>query len=123
MKAPMPEPKIIDKADSIIGALESLKSSVGWAIIKKILNDNIEYLEKAIIDKVDPITKDYLSDKDIELLRIKRSLNINLRDTPLNYAKQIETTGEVPEDFDPYFKSNNEIIDMRRRERKDDGQM
>jgi hypothetical protein len=110
---PVPAPVVPEANDEIIAALTSLKSSMGWAIILKILNDNISYLEKAILDKIDPLSKTTLSDSDIEILRMKRQLNIDLRDTPENYIKVVKDVGEVPEEYDPYFRTNEEIIKNR----------
>lgn len=117
-QVPKPEASAVD---NVIGALTSLQATQGWAIVVKILNDNIAYLEKAIIDKTDPDTKAPLTNDEVEILRIKRSLNIDLRETPKNYAKVVSDTGEVPEEFDPYFKTNDEIIKARMRPPKDDG--
>ncbi len=120
MTVPMPEQKAPDAVESIVGALMSLQTSQGWAIIVKILNDNIAYLEKAILDKIDPATKEVLSDKDVEELRVKRGLNIELRDTPQNYTKVVKDNGTVPEEYDPYFKTKADIIKAERAENKDD---
>lgn len=99
----------LNEAGRIIGAMASLQATEGWAIIVKILNDNLKYLESAILDKIDPLTKSPLTEAEIEICRIKRLLNIDLRDTPKNYGDVIKEAGEVPEDFDPYFKNNEEI--------------
>lgn len=107
--APVPKPEAPSAIDSVIGALASLEASTGWAIIVKILNDNIKYLETAILEKIDPQSKEPLTDEEVELLRIKRNINIEVRDTPKNYSAVVTTTGEVPEEFDPYFKTNDDI--------------
>jgi len=117
-QVPKPEATAVG---NVLGALTSLEASEGWAIVVKILNDNISYLEKAIIDKIDPDTKEPLTNEEVEVLRVKRSLNIDLRETPKNYAKVVNDTGQVPEEFDPYFKTNDEIIKARMRPPKDDG--
>jgi hypothetical protein len=110
---PVPDPVVPEANEEIIAALSSLRSSMGRAIILMILNDNISYLEKAILDKIDPLSKTTLSDSDIEILRMKRQLNIDLRDTPENYIKVVKDVGEVPEEYDPYFRTNEEIIKNR----------
>ena len=109
MTVPIPKPEAPSAADTVIGALASLVASQGWAIVVKILNDNIAYLEKAILDQVDPITKEPLTDAEADKLRTKRDLNTEVRDTPQNYSKVVKDTGEVPEDFDPYYKTKKEI--------------
>lgn len=110
MTVELPKPEVPSAVDSVIGALMSLQASQGWAIIVKILNDNIIYLEKTILEKIDPVSKELLSDAEVELLRTKRALNIELRDTPANYSKVVKDIGEVSEDYDPYYKTNDEII-------------
>lgn len=96
-------------AEAVIIALKSLMASSGWAEIKRILNENIKYIEACILDRRDPLTRDDIQEADIEILRLKRSLNIDLRDTPENYLKLLEEEGEVPENYDPYFKTVDEI--------------
>lgn len=96
--------------ENTLGALMSLQASTGWAIIVGILNDNIAYLEQAILNKIDPVSKLALSDAEIEILRTKRALNIELRETPANYTKVVKDTGDIPTEYDPYFKTNNDII-------------
>jgi hypothetical protein len=109
VEIPKQEAPAVDAVENIIAALTSLQASTGWAIVKKILDDNIKYLETAILEKVDPITKLPLDDKEIEVLRTKRGLNIELRDTPANYSKVVKDTGEIPTEYDPYFKTMAEM--------------
>jgi hypothetical protein len=97
------------EADSVLASLLVLQASSGWAIIVKILNENITYLEQAILNKIDPVMKCELTDDEVEILRIKRNLNIDLRDTPQNFSKQLTEQLEIPENFDPYFKTGEEI--------------
>jgi hypothetical protein len=116
---PVPKPEAPNAIENIVGALASLQCSEGWAILVKILNDNIAYLERAILDKVDPLSKAPLTDIEVELLRTKRNLNIELRDTPSNYSKLVVDTGEVPEDFDPFFHTKDEIDKANRQPREE----
>lgn len=95
--------------ESVKLALDSMEASTGWGIVRKILDENIAYLERCILEKVDPITKLEITDKEAENCRYKRSLNIELRDTPKNYRQQVDETGIVPKSFDPYFKTKAEI--------------
>ena len=76
--------------------------------------DNIKYLETAILEKIDPATKLALSDSEVEILRTKRNLNIDLRDTPANYSKVVRDSGEVPVEYDPYFKTIAEVEKARK---------
>jgi len=109
MTVPLPKEDIVATVEDEVSALKSLQASRGWAILVKILNENIKYLETAILEKIDPGTKVILSDDEIEILRTKRGLNIELRDTPANYTKVIRDQGEIPENYDPYFKTAAEI--------------
>ena len=109
VQIPTQEAPALDAVENIIASLASMQASTGWAIVVKILNDNIKYLETAILEKVDPITKAVLTDAEVEILRTKRSLNIDLRDTPQNYSKVVKDAGEAPVEYDPYFKTMAEI--------------
>lgn len=110
MTVEVPKEPAPTSIETILGALKSLEVSIGWSIITNILNDNIKFLEQAIINKIDPVTQETLSDSEIEILRIKRNLNIDLRDTPKNYSKVIQDTSEVPENYDPYYTSHDEMM-------------
>jgi outer membrane receptor for ferric coprogen and ferric-rhodotorulic acid len=109
VEIPKQEAPETSAVESIIASLASMQASAGWAVVVKILNDNIKFLETAILEKVDPITKEKLTDAEVEVLRTKRSLNIDLRDTPQNYSKVVKDAGEVPVEYDPYFKTMEEI--------------
>lgn len=98
----------------IVLALQAMVAMEGWAVIVQICNANIEHLESAIIEKMDPETKAALTDYEVEMLRIKRGYLVELRDTPANYAKQLNDSPVPPEEFDPYFKSADDIIKARR---------
>jgi hypothetical protein len=116
---PIKKRKAETESTNVIAALMDLQVNPGWAIIVKNINDNIAFLEQAILEKRDPVTKIDLSDAEVETLRIKRSLNIDIRDTPANYIKVVQETEEVPEDFDPYFKTNEEIIKAKNKTNED----
>jgi len=95
-------------------ALQSMAATEGWAIIVRICDSNIDYLERAIISKCDPQTKRVLSDFEVDQLRAKHDYLVELRDTPANYAKQLSMESIAPENFDPYFKTAEDIIEERR---------
>lgn len=120
MTVSLPKPEVPKIADNIIAALMSLQASQGWAIIRKILDDNLKYLETAILEKIDPISKEKLTEKEIETLRIKRGLNIELRDTPQNYVKVVQEIGEAPIEYDPYYKTKEEIMKAGKKPPQDD---
>ena len=120
VEIPKQEAPALDDTQNIIAALASMQASAGWAIMVRILNDNIKFLETAILDKVDPKTKRVLSDEDVEMARIKRSLNIEVRDTPQNYGNVVREMGVEPIDYDPYYKTNDEIKKARQAPPADD---
>lgn len=103
MTVQVPKAEAPNSIEERVLALKSLVATSGWAVIVKILNDNISYLEKAILEKIDPETKAVLSDEDVEKLRYKRSLNIELRDTPETYTKLLIESDNVPTNYDPYW--------------------
>jgi len=113
LTVPIAQPQLQTEAQSVIAALKSMAATEGWAIIVKILNDNIKYLEKAILEKIDPETKEPLSEAEVEICRIKRLLNIELRDTPQNYSEIVKEIGNLPENYDPYYKTKEEIDKAR----------
>lgn len=115
MTVPTPEPEVPKEVENVLASLLALQASNGWAIIVKILNDNIAMLEKAILEKVNPLTKTLLSDAEVEKFRERRELNIELRDMPVNYSKVLTDTEELPQNFDPYYKENSDIIKESRK--------
>ena len=127
-KKPIKKPKVMTvevepvavsgSPEARVSALKSLVASSGWAILVGIMNDNINYLESAILDKVNPETGEDITDEQVEFLRIKRGLNIELRDTPKNYSKEIMADlsgdGEDDDDGDPFWKAD----DLRKEEER-----
>jgi hypothetical protein len=113
--APTPRIEAATEIERIILALTALQASEGWGVVRKILDDNIKYLETAILEKIDPATKEPLNDKEVDDARYRRDLNIELRDTPENYIKVVQDTGIVPQDYDPYFKTKLEIDRAQRK--------
>lgn len=107
----LPNVGIPTDTEEIISALTLLQINPGWQIVVQVLNDNIKILEQQILDKIDLITHKELTDIQVEELRLKRSLNIEVRDTPENYIKQlsVERLEKKEEEFDPYFKTNQDI--------------
>lgn len=98
----------------IVLALQALVATEGWAVIVRVCQGNIEHLEKAIIDKRDPETKAVLSEVEVDLLRAKRDYLVELRDTPANFSKKLQSEAVTPEEFDPYYKTAEDVIRERR---------
>lgn len=119
MIAPVPKAEAPTGVQAEVASLKVLEVSEGWLVVRHILDENIKYLELAILDKIDPITKQVLTDEEVEKLRDKRNLNVELRDLPGKYSKVLEDTGEIPKNFDPYY-SVEELIKARKGIIKDD---
>ena len=105
----IPKPEVSTGIDGIVAALNVLVMSEGWQIIRRILDENIKYLEQAILEKQDPLTKASLTDAEVESLRDKRNLNIELKRTPENYSKVVRDEGKEPENYDPFYKTAKEM--------------
>lgn len=120
MTVPVPEAEAPKEVGDIIAALTSMQATTGWAVIVKILNENIAYLENAIIEKIDPVSKEKLTEKETDLFRKMRGLNLDLLNTPKNYIQVLKDTSEVPIEYDPYFKTKKEIDDAKLTPQADD---
>ncbi len=106
----VPPAKAPKSSDAIVAALISLQVSEGWAIIRNNLDENIRYIESAILNGIDPQSREKLTDAEIEMLRYKRNLNLELRDTPENFIKKITSSApQFSDGYDPYFNSADEI--------------
>jgi len=99
--------QVSDDTTERVSALNSLVASRGWTIIVEVLKTNIAYLEMAILEKKDPVSKIELSDEEVEKLRYKRNLNIELMNTPQNYSKVLVEIEKTPENFDPYWNMDD----------------
>jgi len=109
MTVPVEKPEAPTGIGDVVAALNALTISRGWQIITRVLDENIKYLEQAILEKQDPLTKITLTDEEVEGLRYKRGLNIEVKNTPNKYIKVVEDTGVIPEDFDPFYKTAKEM--------------
>lgn len=107
--AELPKTQIPTDIAHIKASLLAMQVSEGWQIMLKIFADNIKYLETSILEKIDPVTKIILTDDDIEKLRNKRNLMIEVRDTPENYVKTLEKDDKEMKNYDPYFQTKEEM--------------
>lgn len=94
-----------------ISALTSLQASVGWAMIVQVLQTNKAYLERMILDRIDPESEEELSESEVDKVRYKRELTIDLLETPMNLIRYIEEMSEGDQlvDYDPYQKAEELI--------------
>jgi hypothetical protein len=96
-----------------IAELTALLHTSGWAILKKIFNQNIEVLERQIIKKIDGQTGKELTDIEVDRLRDKLGYLEEVIGTPENYIKQLKESDVEPENFDPFFSSMSEMQGRR----------
>ncbi len=109
----IPRPEIPEEPEEIISCLKSLKATRGWGILEKIFEDNIKYVETAILEEKDPISSEKLTEKEVNIARIKRSLNIDVLNTIDNYIKAIRENNSEPKNYDPYYNSMEEVEEDR----------
>ena len=117
MTVELPKEDISVNIEDVKASLDVMVAGPGWKIIHKILDDNVKYLEQAILNKIDPKTKEKISDEEVEKLRDKRNLNIEVIEIPNTYKRHLDDTGVVPKEFDPFFKTKEEIEISEARER------
>lgn len=95
-------PKKLSSAEQI-SALTVLQTSIGWAMLIEQLEFNKQYLEKAILERIDPYTGETMKEEDVDDARRKRKLIIELMETPQKLKRHIEKSeGSEPVNFDPY---------------------
>lgn len=92
----------------IIAALDTLVVSEGWRIILRVLKGNVAYLEEAIITKREPGATEDLTDEEVDRLRYKRELNLDVMNTPESYRAELERKNAPVENFDPYHDNIEE---------------
>lgn len=110
MVAQVPKTEAPTEPDGQILALQALQVSPGWQIVRKVLSDNIMFLEDGILNRRDPKTMEAITDEQVQQFRVRRNILVELRDTPEHYIKML-TSPEVPadDDNDPYFRSFKEM--------------
>jgi hypothetical protein len=86
------------KAKAVI-VFESLQAQPGWQLIVKIVNKNIEYLKKQLLEGVEGETKE-----DIQRLRDKIKDHENFINTPIKIVKSFTDEAPTVPESDPYDK-------------------
>lgn len=102
----------------IISDLTVMQATSGWAIMIQIIESQLEALNNMILNKTTNGREDggAITNEDVDELRIKRGYLIDLRDTPQRYVQLLQNVDIQPEDFDPYFKDAQSIIDSRKQQ-------
>jgi hypothetical protein len=89
-----------------IMALKSLVNQEGWQILVRIMEENISVLDFAILNKLNPETREPLTNEEVDKARDKRMLNIELKDLPNNYLKALlEEDRDTTPDLDPFWNN------------------
>lgn len=97
-----------EKAMRMAQDLASLVYHPGWAVLKEINENNIDFLDQQIIKKMDQNGKP-LTEMQCDELRVKRDYLEELLETPLNFINKLKKDGQIADDFDPYFKTMSEM--------------
>ena len=95
--------------ESDVADLMVMLNSSGWRILAKIMDDNIDIIERQIIRKTDFYSGQPLSDAQADELRFRLSALEDVRTTPQKYIDDVKKRSVIPEVFDPFFRSEREI--------------
>lgn len=92
-----------EDAMTLIGHMEQLKVSAGWAIIAKLLEDSMAIMERTIITKIDPETMLKLSEDQLDELRSRHMIFDEVLKKPdsLIFTFRKSTPMHMPI-YDPY---------------------
>jgi hypothetical protein len=99
-------------AEGIIADIRIMLATEGWRIIKEIMDENIVMLNHKILEKTANGEPDgpVLDDKSVDELRYKRVCLMDLNELPARYIEKLTEDDTPEENFDPYFKSPEELI-------------
>lgn len=88
---------------TLIGHMEQLKVSAGWAILSKLLEDSMAIMERTIITKIDPETNLRLEEKYLDELRSRHMIFDEVLKKPdsLIFTFRKSTPMHMPI-YDPY---------------------
>jgi hypothetical protein len=105
--------------NEVVLTMKDLQVSAGWQMIVNNFNANIKYLESQILEKVDaegvPI-----SEEDVDTLRNKREIMLDLINTPDTFIRLAQQSPEVHyEQFDPYHTDAKESLNADKKEIND----
>lgn len=90
--------------------LKTLTEHAGWKLMEQVIDANVEYLEKQILDKKNAETGQPLTDEQEEEMRKLRSLNLELKRKPFEIIEMLKNVKEeTSDDLDPYYRDGAEI--------------
>lgn len=94
----MKNPETPEEKEAAIAAYRNLLNTEGWKLIEQIQDENIQEVQRQLEEGLgEGETK-----KDIDVLREKLRLMRELRDTPLNMIKKLESPDTEPDNPDPF---------------------
>lgn len=89
------------KREEAIPALQALKESLGWKMVKEILEQNIKFTQKVLNGEMGEKIKDI---SQLETLQNELNFQKKMIKLPDKLFKDYETTGGIVPDDDPYDK-------------------
>lgn len=96
-------------------ALQVLEATTGWKIISKVIADNIELLNREILEKMDEDGQP-LNDLDCDRLRDKRGYLREIGTTPQTIMAKLKMNVPESDDSDPFPKTPQDLIEMRNKQ-------
>ncbi len=103
--------KPLDPSKELAENLRSGLNSIFWIEMKKIIQENINYLTSQILGE----TNEEITDEQLRMLIKWRGLNKELIDLPESIIKSVEQFETIPEftDLDPYHKTFESIMSAK----------
>lgn len=107
------KPKVAEASASeqerVVAAMDALQVSEGWQMIVQNFDANIKYIENLILEKTDQ-EGNLLEEDQVDNLRNKREIMLDLIKTPQNFISMAKTQGVAAiEDLDPYYNDAKEM--------------
>ena len=103
-----------NEKQNTIKTLEGGIATEFWALMVKIMQENIDFLGKQILSKESleqGSEGDPLTDAEVDILRNKRNAQIDLMNCPTSMLEQLRAEDMPVENLDPYFDN---VKDLRR---------
>lgn len=84
----------------VVGRLDELRHNQGWILLKKLLQSDIDGIEKMIWDT------EQSDIHEVNRLKDRRAGLLNIMDLPQDIITQLLSTHDIPDD-DPYEKTSD----------------
>jgi len=102
-----------------IQRLQSFAANPDWAFLRYIMQTNVEFLDDQILTKRSAERGSYgerLTDEEIDRLRDKRELQMELMNLPENIISQLTKYDYEDDELDPFPQDNKDLLEMDREE-------